>query len=257
MSSRKSAKERARAARLAREAELRAKAKRRRLRVRAGALVGAAVALAAGIALASSHGQGQQSGPAPAVKLTSLSTLGTLTSPPAAGPPGPEGVPLPGGADVAMAGAAQHPVDGIQCLGNEQLAFHIHAHLTLFDHGIPRRIPAGVGIEGPQPMSTPQGIFVGGGSCFYWLHTHAEDGIVHIESPNVRSFTLGDFFDVWGQKLGRDRVGPATGPVTTLYNGKLFEGNPRQIPLTAHAQIQLDVGRPLVAPVSVGFPGGL
>jgi hypothetical protein len=45
--------------------------------------------------------------------------------------------------------------------------------------------------------------------------------------------------------------------VTAFYNGQPVEGNPRQIPLTAHAQIRLDVGRPLVAPVSIAFPQGL
>ena len=29
-----------------------------------------------------------------------------------------------------------------------------------------------------------------------WLHTHAADGIVHIESPVDRTYTLGNFFDV-------------------------------------------------------------
>jgi hypothetical protein len=31
----------------------------------------------------------------------------------------------------------------------------------------------------------------------------------------------------------------------------------RNIPLTAHAQIQLEVGTPLVAPVSITWPSGL
>jgi hypothetical protein len=258
MSSRKSAKVQARAARLAREAELRAKAERRRSLARAGVLAAFVVALTAGVVLANRHGQtGQRTVPAPALRLNSLSSLGTLRSPPAADALGPEALPLPGAPDLAAAGAARHPVDGIQCLGNEQLAFHIHAHLTVFDHGAVRSIPYGVGIEGPQTMSTPQGLFVGGGSCFYSLHTHAADGIIHIESPVVRTFTLGDFFDVWGQALGPERVGPASGHVTAIYNGRLFEGNPRQIPLTTHAQIQLDVGRPLVAPVSIAFPADL
>jgi hypothetical protein len=95
------------------------------------------------------------------------------------------------------------------------------------------------------------------GSCFYWLHTHAADGIIHIESPSQRIYTLGDFFDVWGQPLSRTRVGPARGPVTAIYDGKVYRGNPRDIPLTAHAQIQLEVGRPLVGPVSITFPNGL
>jgi hypothetical protein len=258
MSSRKSAKARARAARLAREAELKAQRERRRWLVRSGTLAAFVVAIAAGVLLANHDGPPEQGdAPAPRLRPASLSSLGPLGSPPPAGALGPEGVPLPDARVLAVAGAGRGPVDGIQCLGNEQLAFHIHAHLTVFDHGIARSIPYGVGIEGPQTMSTPQGIFVNRGTCFYWLHTHAADGIIHIESPVVRSFTLGNFFDVWGQKLGPERVGPASGVVTAIYNGRLFKGNPRQIPLTAHAQIQLDVGRPLVAPVSIGFPAGL
>jgi hypothetical protein len=53
------------------------------------------------------------------------------------------------------------------------------------------------------------------------------------------------------------QVGPASGRVTAIYNGQRYLGDPRQIPLTAHAQIQLDVGRPLVAPDVVKFPHGL
>jgi hypothetical protein len=34
----------------------------------------------------------------------------------------------------------------------------------------------------------------------------------------------------------------------------VFTGNPREIPLLAPAQIQLDVGRPLIAPEHITFP---
>ena len=40
-------------------------------------------------------------------------------------------------------------------------------------------------------------------------------------------------------------------------NGQVFTGNPRDIPLTKHAQIQLEVGTPLVAPESITWPSGL
>ena len=62
---------------------------------------------------------------------------------------------------------------------------------------------------------------------------------------------------MWGQKLSSTKVGPVGGPVTALYNGQVFRGNPRDIPLTKHAQIQLEVGRPLVAPVAISFSAGL
>jgi hypothetical protein len=265
VSRRNASKARARTARLAREADLIAQADRRRRLTRAGALAAAVVALAAVLVLVlvlvlverGRHSE-QVSAHAPPLRLASPPSLGALRSPPPAGGLGPEAVPIPPHApDLAAAGMVHQPVDGIQCLRNEQLAFHIHAHLTIFDHGQARRVPSAVGIEHPQTTRTPGGRFVGGGSCFYWLHTHAADGIIHIESPVVRTFTLGSFFDVWGQRLGRDRVGPASGRVTAFYNGRVVKGNPRQIPLTAHAQIQLDVGRPLVAPMSITFPAGL
>jgi len=153
--------------------------------------------------------------------------------------------------------ASGSAVDGVQCLGAEQTVFHIHAHLTVFVAGAARQIPYGIGITNAQAQLTAQGEFVNNGTCFYWLHTHASDGIIHIESPVQRIFTLGDFFDIWGQPLGPRRAGPATGPVTAIYNGKLFHGDPRNISLNAHAQIQLDVGTPLVAPAAIKFPNGL
>jgi hypothetical protein len=114
-----------------------------------------------------------------------------------------------------------------------------------------------IGIPGAQAQNSVQGLFVSTGSCFYWLHTHAADGVLHIGSPVQRSYTLGEFFDEWGQPLGPDMAGPATGPVVAIYNGQRYEGNPRDIPLNAHAQIQLEVGTPLTAPESVSFPAGL
>jgi hypothetical protein len=45
--------------------------------------------------------------------------------------------------------------------------------------------------------------------------------------------------------------------VTAVYDGKAYVGNPRNIPLEKHAQIQLMVGKPLIAPVSITFPNGL
>ncbi|MGB6579963.1 MAG: hypothetical protein WBF34_18790 [Streptosporangiaceae bacterium] len=42
-----------------------------------------------------------------------------------------------------------------------------------------------------------------------------------------------------------------------IYNGQVYQGNPRDIPLTAHAQIQLQVDAPLVAPEQISWPSGL
>ncbi len=221
----------------------------------------AAAAIAIGLVLTSGGGAAGSSGTggSPTSHLASLDTLGTLRPAPAQGAAGAEGVPVPSAPELAGTAAATtgQTIDGIGCQTTEQTLFHIHAHLTIFVNGRQRQVPAGIGIPGAQVANTPNGPFVDQGTCFYWLHTHAADGIIHIESPVERTYTLGDFFDEWGQPLSAARVGPAAGHVTAIYNGKVYQGNPRDIPLTAHAQIQLEVGTPLIAPVSVGFPNGL
>jgi hypothetical protein len=233
-------------------------ARHRRRRIWIGVAAGAAavVAVAVAIPLAAAGGGGQNP---PASTSAPLSTLGVLKSAPFAGMLGPEDVPVPAGPPLAgvSASADGRPVDGISCQTSEQTLFHIHAHLAVFVYGGQRTIPAAIGIPGAQAESTAQGPFIDAGTCFYWLHTHAADGIIHIESPVMRTYTLGNFFDEWGQRLGPDQVGPAVGHVTAIYNGKVYRGDPRDIPLTAHAQIQLEVGTPLIAPQPIIFPAGL
>jgi hypothetical protein len=237
-------------------------ARRRRRRLWLAAAVAAVVVIGAvvGITLAVLSGSHKAAGLAtPTLRLAPLSTLGTLTPAPVPGPLGPEGVPVP--AVAALAGTATattgQPVDGISCQAGEQTVFHIHAHLTVFVNGAARQVPAAIGIPGAQAQATPAGPIIGSGTCFYWLHTHAADGIIHIESPVQRAYTLGNFFDEWGQPLGPGQVGPAAGHVVALYDGQVYQGNPRDIPLTAHAQIQLEVGTPLIAPEQITFPPGL
>jgi hypothetical protein len=98
--------------------------------------------------------------------------------------------------------------------------------------------------------------FVAGGKGIYWLHTHDTTGIIHMEAPAHVSFTLGEFFDMWGQPLTAGQVGPAHGPLTVFVNGRRQGGDPRSIPLTAHDVIQLDVGTK-VPFQSYTFPDGL
>jgi len=227
-----------------------------RTRTAVGAAAGVAAFVATAV-LALTRNGGAGSTP---LTLAALSTVGKFRPLAAAGPLGPEGVPIPAAAALARVRllADGQQIDGITCQAGEQVLFHIHAHLTIFVHGAPRQVPAGIGIAPPYEVEqTPSGAFVASATCFMWLHTHAPDGIIHTESPIERTYTLGDFFDIWGQPLDRAQVGPAHGTVTALFNGRVFTGNPRQIPLVAHAQIQLEVGRPLIAPEQITFPKGL
>jgi hypothetical protein len=152
--------------------------------------------------------------------------------------------------------ATGNTVDGVQSNSAEQLIYHIHAHLAMYVNGTQKLLPYGVGIVPPyQLQQGSTGSFVAGGSKFYWLHTHDETGVIHIETPAQHTYTLGNFFDLWGQPLTTTQIGPSKGKITAFINGNPYTGDPRNIPLTAHNVIQLDLGT--VVPFSnFTFPQG-
>ena len=129
------------------------------------------------------------------------------------------------------------PVNGIACDAMEGKRLHIHQHLVVFDHGHEIAIPAQIGIPG---------------QCLYWVHTHTPDGIIHIEAPLDRTFTLGDFFRVWAQPLSRTTAASAHADKgTTLkvwVDGKPYTKDPATIPLNAHTDIVIEAGPPFPKP---------
>ncbi len=156
-----------------------------------------------------------------------------------------EAVPLETGPQLAPAGTTQTgTIDGIKCGPVEQLAYHIHAHLAVFVLGREFALPAGIGIPGSTAQQTPQGPVAAGGHCIYWLHTHTTDGVIHIESPTQRIYTLGNFFHEWHQPLTASQVGDVRGKITAYLNGKLWKRSLSAIPLLPHADIQFDIGQP-------------
>jgi hypothetical protein len=192
--------------------------------------------------------------------LAPVTVVGRLERALPAGALGPEGVPVPPGEPLAPPRPLRpgEQVDRISCEPAERLAFHIHAHLRIVVRGRSRRVPAGIGTAPPYEIAkTAAGSFVAAARCFAWLHTHVSDGVVHIESPVERTYTLGQFFDVWGQPLGRRSLGPDRGVVTAFFDGRVYTGDPRGIPLLAHSRIELELGRPLTAPDDARFPDGL
>ena len=113
----------------------------------------------------------------------------------------------------SQAGGSNPTINGIPCDLGERLVFHIHAHVAIYANGQPLTVPYGIGIGKPwQVQQSTEEPFVVAGSCFYWLHTHTGDGIIHIESPVQRTFTLGDFFVIWGQPLSSSQAASATDP---------------------------------------------
>jgi len=66
--------------------------------------------------------------------------------------------------------------------------FHIHPVLEIVVNGERVSIPPNIGIQK---------------TCMTALHTHTPDGLIHVESPEKRDFTLADFFAVWNQPSAR------------------------------------------------------
>src|SRR6476619_7075254 len=122
---------------------------------------------------------------------------------------------------------------GLPALGREGSALHVHQHLDMFVNGRRVAVPAGIGIGAAQGFISP-------------LHTHDASGIVHVESPDVRTFTLGDLFDVWGVRLTRRCLGGycARGAerLRVYVDGRQVAGEPRTLPLAAHAEIVVAFG---------------
>jgi len=123
---------------------------------------------------------------------------------------------------------------------------HFHAHLALLQNGTSVALPGGIGILQDQ-------------RCLFWLHTHAADGIIHVESPGTATFTLGQFFDIWGQPLSSGQAGPLRAdPGAQLHvfvDGTLYPGDPRAITLTPHELITIESGAE-VPPLAFAFPSG-
>ena len=125
-------------------------------------------------------------------------------------------------------------VDGLVCASGMSEAYHVHAHLAIINNGQWLALPKNVGILS---------------QCNYEMHTHDQTGIIHIETPSVKNFTLGQFFDIWGQTLSRTNVAGVTGTVVAYINDngdvRRYEGELRDIPLTSHRDITLQVGTPV------------
>jgi hypothetical protein len=121
----------------------------------------------------------------------------------------------------------------------EGSVLHIHQHLAVLEHGRAITVPEDVG----RPLAA---------QCLYWLHTHTPDGIIHVESPGFRTFTLGNFFDVWGEPLTRTNVAGArvkpSERIVTWVDGHRYAGDPRKIELTQHLDVTIEVGPPFAKP---------
>jgi hypothetical protein len=110
-------------------------------------------------------------------------------------------------------------------------ALHIHSRVELYVHGERVPVPAEIGITSDVESS---------------LHTHDATGVVHVESSEQRTFTLGQFFDVWGVRLTQSCFGAYCngdeGTLRVFVNGEPIDGSIRTVPLRDQTEIVLTFG---------------
>lgn len=121
---------------------------------------------------------------------------------------------------------------GLPALSSEGTVLHIHQHLDIYVDRKPVEVPAGIGIA-------PKEGFIA------TLHTHDPTGIIHVESPTPGSFSLGQFFAVWGLRLSKQCIGGlCSEPVRLYVNGEQVKADPTKLVLAEHQEIVLTYGPP-------------
>jgi hypothetical protein len=121
---------------------------------------------------------------------------------------------------------------GIPPGGQEK--FHIHALLHIYVGGLLRPLAANIGLDSAKGLESS-------------MHTHDATGIIHMEAPRPFNYTLGDFFSVWGVKLGPAQVGGLKGAggyrLHFYLNGKPLR-NPAALVLHKDDSIVIGYGPP-------------
>ncbi|WP_232316428.1 hypothetical protein [Candidatus Burkholderia verschuerenii] len=133
-------------------------------------------------------------------------------------------------------GGTGTPVDGATCAAGMAENYHVHPHLAIIKDGQWLALPAQIGILS---------------SCNYEMHTHDSTGIIHVETPAYKQYTLGMFFDIWGQPLSTTNVAgiTSTSDVVVYINdngdSRRYIGDPRNIVLQSHRDITIQIGSPV------------
>jgi len=136
-------------------------------------------------------------------------------------------------------GGKGQPVDGINC-GPSDETYHVHTHLSIFLNGEALAIPGQIGI-----IRTPT-------DCFYQIHTHDSSGKLHVEGPVPALYTLGQYFDIWGEPLENTNVAGLTGMPIVIYvtdtDGvvtQVADTDWKNIELKSHREVTIQVGTPI------------
>ena len=145
---------------------------------------------------------------------------------------------------------------GLPGFKQEQLFFHVHAHLDVLLEGKQVTVPEGIGIGGDPKIRylTLQGQPAVGAPlspcsqpCVSPLHTHDASGILHVENDKEREINLGQLFTEWGVRFTPDCVGSYCAPDKphkVYVGGKEVTGDAAQVLLKNAEEIAIVIGTP-------------
>ncbi len=128
---------------------------------------------------------------------------------------------------------------GLPALAEEGQALHIHQHIDIFIDGKPVAVPKDIGVHEAERFISP-------------IHIHDDTAVIHIESPVIESFTLGQFFDVWGVLFTKNSIGSYHDQddktLKVFVNGSEIQTDPRLIHLENHQEIVITYGTDVALP---------
>ncbi|MGN6388057.1 MAG: hypothetical protein ACTHL1_00970 [Burkholderiaceae bacterium] len=123
---------------------------------------------------------------------------------------------------------------------------YAYSHLNIYLDGQQQSIPQDIGWVDPDAALPAGSVSF---SCVYPVHTDDMSGKIRIDTTNNATFTLGQFFQIWGQPLTSSNVAGLTGKPVAVWvndNGTLsqYTGDPAQLQLTPGRDISIVVGTP-------------
>jgi hypothetical protein len=122
-------------------------------------------------------------------------------------------------------------IQGVACKSGTQ--YHAHALISIYKDGQRLAVPANIGRNA---------------NCNYELQTADKSGVVHIQSSAAKTFTLGQFFAVWGQSLSADTVAGLVGkPSYYIIDNQTitqYTDDPQNIELKPHREVLIVTGTP-------------
>ncbi len=128
-------------------------------------------------------------------------------------------------------------------------------HVEVFAANRVMLLPAGIGASRPLGYSAGR---ITRARCFGALVTIDPTGLVLVRRG--AHLPLSELFRSWGQPLSSTRVASFRAPrgehVAVFVGGRRWHGDPRRVPLTAHAEIVLEVGPHVPPHSSYEFPLG-